>query len=227
MIPFRRSFTKCPQEIIDFLTSSELLEFICVCRSSFTTELGKRKAIHADYIINYFYSKQHTYSQYNISICLYKVYDKFYMQNVRHLFYLLPEMFAFIEKKQIKVLHLSCAAMIWDSKYDSSRLHSISDYLTHPFNWELHGVIQPYLVPLLDFIRISSLVECNIGLFRDVIHKNTLCNIITTSGTLKHLSVRRFVPVDIDSDPKVSLYKLPDGKVIWSSHDPMDVYSYE
>ena len=206
------------------MNSRDLLEFTCVNRSAFHLDLEKRKAVHAEYIINYFYSQQHIYSQYNISICLYKIYDEHYMRNVRHLFYLLPELFEFIETRNVKVLHLSCVAMIWESKY-GPHLHSIKDYLEHPFNQELDKLIQPYLLMLLALIQKSSLIECNIGLFRDMIHKNTLCNMIVKSPTIKQLSVRRFIPIDINADPKVSLYKLPNGNVIWSLQE-MDVYMY-
>ena len=216
---------QCPPEIRDFMNSRDLLEFTCVNRSAYHLDLKKRKAVHAEYIMNYFYSTMHAYSQHNISICLYKVYDTHYMRNIRHLFYLLPELFAFIEQRNIKVLHLSCVAMIWEDKYSKKRLHSINDYLIHPFNQELYKVIQPYLLPLLTLIRNSSLVECNIGLFRDMIDKNTLSSMIVRSPTIKHLSVHRFIPIDIDADPKVSLYKLPNGNVIWSLQE-MDVYMY-
>ena len=209
------------------MNSRDLLEFTCINRSAYNTDITKRKMVHAAYIMNYLYSKQHVYSQYNISICSYKIYDAYYMRNVRHLFYLLPELFAFIADKNIKVLHLSCVAMMWEGKYNTTHLHTIKDYLNHPFHLELHPVIEPYLTLLLDLIRASSLIECNLGLFHDKIDKNTLCHIIVHSATLKHLSVRRFTPVDMDSDPKISLYKLPDGRVIWSAHDPMDVYSYD
>jgi len=219
MIPFRQSVYQCPQEIRDFLTSKDLLEFTYLDRESLN-DLKKRKAVHAEYIMNYFYSMQHVYSRYNISISLYKNYDSNYEKNAIQLFYLLPELFEFISQKRIKVLHLSCVAMVWDNKYND-HLHSMDKYLAHPFLEKFYTAITPYCNQLIELIKASSLDECNIGVYRDILNKNTLCTIILNCPMMSQLSARRFVPIDIDIDNS-SLYRLPNGTVIWSSRDPCD-----
>ena len=221
MIPFRPSVYQCPQEIRDFLTSKDLLEFTYLDRES-SVDLKKRKAIHAEYIMNYFYSMQHIYSRYNISISLYKNYDANYEKNVLQLFYLLPELFEFISQKGIQVLDLSCVAMIWDNKYDD-HLHSMEKYLAHPFLEKFYTAITPYCAQLVELIKASSLDECNIGVYRDILDKKKLCNIILNCPTMSQLSIRRVVPIDIDIDNN-SLYRLTNGSVIWSSRDPFDGY---
>lgn len=215
------SIYKHPPELIDFLTSKDLLEFVCLNTYTYDKEIEKRKKIHAYKVITYFYSNQHVYSKYNISISLYKVYDEQYLQNVRCLFHVLPELFEFIETKNITVLELSCIAIFWKNKYESVR-YTMNEYMYHSCMSTFNTFVQPYLYPLLENIRSSHLVECNIGVFRDMIDKQTLVELIQKHTTLTQLSTKRIVPMDIDNDQS-SLYKLENGDVIWSIQDP---YSY-
>jgi hypothetical protein len=122
--------------------------------------------------------------------------------------------------KQIEVLNLSCIALIWENKYESVK-YDINDYMYHSCMHGFKDFVQPYLHQLIDLIRSSHLLECNIGLFHDMIDKKLLVELIQDT-TLTQLSTKRIVPIDINTDQS-SLYKLENGDVIWSIQDP---YSY-
>lgn len=209
-LPFHADATiEFPLSIVHFLSLSDLGQFSRVNRTMYDRvkeKLKIRKNEMVDQLIYYFYYAN-PYDITHKTFSIRRRYTDNYYQNVRLLFHVLPELFAFIEAKQITRLDLGCT----------------TDYGGYPES--------PYKMIHSDFIEVSrigkqvldllshntTLIHCNLGLFHGTFMRKSIIEAVENHPTLDTLNmVSSGARTNFHGTPHILWRNLTDRSFYWN-----------
>ena len=126
-----------------------------------------------------------------------RVFQDGYELNLRRLFSMMPEWFAYMEEHQITYLDMDCPA------YSAVQLRAFD---------------APHIVEgIMGFLeRNRTLLYCNLGLFYAHLSRDRLLSIMIANPYLYHLEMTS-VPSDLIP---TSLYRHENGRVEWRRYPP-------
>lgn len=170
----------------DFLDDAGLVSFSCVNRR-FHKELRDatiiRKRECVEYVMHFFHRPE------TFIFSLNHVHK--YERNLRRLFLMLPEWFAYMEEKKITYLDLDCPV------YSYMQCHRFDSHI-------IEGI--------MGFLEQNrTLLYCNLGLFYLQLSRRRLQDIMMAHPSLYHLEMTS-IP---DLTEPTSLYRREDGQVEW------------
>ena len=178
-IPFHSTSTnELPVSIIEFLPSAALAQFGRINQAMHRrvdAELKKRKKKAVDPLIYYFYFSDYGKS----SVTIRRRYDEHYYPYVRRLFRCLPELFRFLEINKIVRLDLGCVTDY--GGYPESPYRMISSE---------HDELRAIAAEVLDLLsKNTTLVDCNLGLFQNIMPRKSIIEAVEKHPTLDYLSM--------------------------------------
>ena len=183
--------------LVDFLEDATLVEFACV-RRLWKREacLARRKEACVARIMRFFH-RPHT-----AIFSLHRVFQKGYEMNLRRLFSMMPEWFAYMEAQQITYLDLD------------NPVYSSSSVLLRAEQFDAQRIVEG----IMGFLeRNRTLLYCNLGLFYPHLSRRRLLEIMMAHPILYHLEMTS-VPHDL-IEP-VSLFRHEDGRITWRRYPP-------
>lgn len=189
-----------PASIGDFLENKDLISFSCTTGNifhqlQFKMEQEKKKTIMNQ--LHYFYKTEtRTFAlRYGV---------REYPEFVSNIFENLPTVFEFIQENQVTYL-------------DFSMETSYGGYNDHIGNFYKGNCIET----LLDELRSNTtLNHVNLGLFQNLLDRDTLIEIMEDHCTLTYLTLNAPGSTTYFNRPPHSLYKLADGTAVWSHFKP-------
>lgn len=189
------------KEIVDFLSDADILQCLLTCSKMKHIEycMPIRKQNKVDTIFYYF-----TNYAGNLSTCMCAEYDSNYKNYVTSFFYLLPELFAKMEKNT----SIKWFIMSWIKSLDK---FENSQKFTEQF--DMHSILEQ-LLTLINNNR--TLYGCGLGLFNHIISVPRLKNLLQNHPTLEYISLNR-IDKNIKED-KIDLYKF-NGSVVQVCHE--------
>jgi hypothetical protein len=179
VIPFHSNATnELPVSIIEFLPSAALAQFGLINQAMHRCvkeELKKRKKAVVDPLIYYFYFDHYGKS----SVTIRRRYDEHYYPYVRQLFRCLPELFRFLEINKIVRLDLGCVTDY--GGYPESPYRMISSE---------HDELRAIAAEVLDLLsKNTTLIDCNLGLFQNIMGRKSIIEAVEKHPTLDYLSM--------------------------------------
>ena len=209
--PFHHTSTvELPIGIVHFLAPSDLSQFSRINRTMHhraEEELKKRKEEFVNRLINYFYCIISYSDGSHKTISIRIQYTDDYYQNVRRLFYFLPELFAFIETHQITDIDLGCVNSY--GGYPESPYRMIS-----PDCIELRRIGKQLLALLSQNTTIRS---CNLGLFQDLLSRKSIIHAVENHPTLDTLHmVSNGARTDFRALPQTLWRNILDRSFYWN-----------
>jgi len=173
--------------ILPFLSLIDLITFASLNRRIYhetTHDIILRKKQAA---LEVFYA---LYNPVHHGIIMKNYYYEHVIGHTRRAFHLIPELFAIMEEKQCTTLKLSMIC-----EYSGTPKH-IYDY----YNGNISALYQQ----ILDGLRTTtSLIKCNIGLFRSVMNRHDLEEIILAHPSLQFISLHSGERVHVTYPPLV------------------------
>lgn len=193
-----------PPIILEFLTNKEILEVSLLNHNSlleFTPILEKCKKKISDEVVSYFNTNRSSL------ISTHRSYHMHFEKNIKRLFYFIPELFKYIQTKNVTYLDLSDPYRYENTFYhlvsvDAAQLRKIASQILH-------------------FLKSNStLAYCNIGMFQNYIDRNEVEWAVSTHPTLHQVETASTYSIFNRSAPSNTLYRLPNDTLEWRHYSP-------
>ena len=183
--------------LLDFLDDATLSEFACIHRQFHQDVKGAlriRKHNCVQRVMRFFHQPN------TLIFSLHSAFQEGYEMNLRRLFSMQPEWFAYMEENQISYLDLD------NPDYSSSAVRA------EQFD-------APHIVEgIMGFLeRNCTLWYCNLGLFYSYLSRDRLLSIMQNHPNMYHLKMTSVPPNLIEP---TSLYRRKNGRVEWRRYPP-------
>lgn len=177
-----------------FIDDMTLSSFACVRRQFHQEVKGSllvRKRACVQRMMRFFHRP-------NTSIfSFHRFFQEGYEMNLKRLFFMMPEWFAYMEEHQITYLYMDCPA------YSAVSLRTFD--------------VPHIMEGIMGFLeRNRTLFYCNLGLFYAHLSRDRLLSIMLANPYLYHLEMTS-VPFDLIP---TSLYRHENGRVEWRRYPP-------
>jgi len=205
------SVLQFPPSFSSFLQPYEVLALGCTNKNNWSQvkkELyGRRQGVF-DQLMYYWYYCNISYINGEKHIVIHRRYDDHYYKNVRILFQFLPELFDFIEKKDVHVLDFSCLNSYGGDPECPERMLDILER-------SAITKIGEEILTLLS--KNTTLSWCNLGLFEGVLERGRVEEMIQGHPTLDHISLRSHGSSTYYNEHPTTLYRNRiNGTFYWS-----------
>lgn len=193
-----------PPIILEFLTNKEIVELSLLNHNfllEFTPILEKYKKKISDEVVSYFNTNRTTL------ISTHRSYHVHFEKNIKRLFYFIPELFEYIQTKNVTYLDLSDPYRYKNTFYqlvsvDAAQLRKIASQILH-------------------FLKSNStLAYCNIGMFQNYIDRNEVEWAVSTHPTLHQVETASTYSIFSRTAPPNTLYRLQNDTFGWRHHPP-------
>ena len=193
-----------PPIILEFLTNKEILE-LSLLNQKYTEEmypiLQKCKKKISDEVVAYFNTNRTTL------ISTHRSYHIHFEKNIKRLFYFIPELFEYIQSKNVTYLDLS----------DPYRYENTFYHLVSLDTAQLKKIISQ----ILHYIKNNNtLAYCNIGMFQKYIDRDEVEWAVSHHPTLHQVETASTYSLFNRSAPPSTLYRLPNDILGWRHYPP-------
>jgi hypothetical protein len=201
--------------ITDFLDNFDLAEFSRTNNKHYEIikpKLIKRKKELANYLIKYFYYIDNfsIHTKYD-EVSIHTRNDKNYDNNMKKIFWFLPEIFDFIQNNNIDHLNLGCLTSY--GGYPKC-INQIIPTITPK---EINMIVNQLLILLQ---KNTTIKVCNIGVFQHYIDMDILKNMMNNNQSLDYVSIKANGSTTNFNKPPTTLYRKTNGEFIWSHFRP-------
>jgi len=193
-----------PIHIVEFLTTSELMELSCTClalRNELQWLRVKRKTNAVTEVMRYFHTGD------SLIFSTHRFYQENFEQHIRRLFHFIPELFIYLYTHSITYMDLSDPYRYGSTLLD---LHTMQENLVHELLYEF----------LEHLSNNKTLVYCNLSIFSRWINRDDIILAVKEHPLLYHVEIGRHPSYSLPLSEPTSLFRIRRSEFEWRHYPP-------